>query len=138
MLFFGIYFFVGIVFLAIGLWAIIYCIIREKNYNGRASALVLDIVKKQYRSSGSDIISIHHHPVLEFYANGRYVKNTYFAGSNPCKYIVGQNITVRYDTNNPEKYFIEGEKVTKILGIIFTIIGAVIIAVGVSLIIYLT
>ena len=137
MLFFGVYFFVGIVFLAIGLWALIYCVVRERNYNGRASALVLDIVKKQYRSYDSHRLTIHYHPVLEFHANGRYVKNTYFAGSNPCKYIVGQNITVRYDVNNPEIYFIEGEKVTKVLGIIFTIIGTVIIAVGVSLIIYL-
>lgn len=137
MIFCSIFFLVGIIFLAIGLVFLRNNIRRERNYNGRTTALVIDIVKKELSTSSTEIRSIHHHPVLEFYANGRHIKNTYFVGSNPCKYVVGQNVTVRYDINNPEKYFIEGEKLTKILGIVFTIIGVVVITVGISVLVYL-
>jgi len=39
---------------------------------------------------------------------------------------------VRYDINNPEKYFIEGEKVTKTVGIVFISVGLVSSIMGIA------
>lgn len=129
LIFWAMFSIVGIIFFVIGLGFAIYRKRRERHYTGVASATIVNS-EMRYTRNVDGIYQKFYHPEVEFYANGIHIKNTYYVGSSPEKYYIGQNVTVKYDINNPTKYYIQGEKQTIILERVFIGIGILIIFMG--------
>lgn len=135
-IFFGGFFIFAIVFFAIGFGMLIKRKRKEENYSGVASGTVVDNEIRYSRSTEGYTYS-HYHPVIEYYANGALIKNTYFVGTGSAKYYPGQKITIKYDINNPTKFYIEGEKTTLIIGSAFLSFGILTMVITVILSIFI-
>ena len=121
--------FVGMVFLIVG-------IIRQVSY----SILQRDCVAPTYgtvtdiyeRVNGTDKDeTVIYYPVYEYVAGDQVYTSQSDVGSNIIRYDIGQQVPVMYDPNNPERYYIVGDKVNERFGIIFICIGGVLAILGV-------
>lgn len=135
----GLLLLIGIIFLSIGLGV---------NYNRKkkirecteiTKGKVVDIVKRCYGNGHIDEPeSYMFHPVIEYSVNNEKYVKTHAYGAVPSKYEVGQEVEIHYNPENCEKYYIEGEKNQKTLGIVFTIAGSIIIFAGILVTILLS
>lgn len=109
---------IGFIFSTIGIGTLFYLNSRNKKYTESAKASIVEI-KKTTGTEGR----IYYYPVVEFYSNVEYVRKIHPYGINPCNYHIGEKVIVKYHKNDTSKFYIEGEKTLKLLGICFTITG---------------
>lgn len=124
-------FLIGIIFLTIGI-AVSVSYKKKNSYTGVGTATVIRVVETttDYERPGAHGTIPTYYPVLEFYYQG----NTYelipnYSSSN-CKYQVGSKVEIRFSPENPKKFIIEGDRILKMLGIIFISVGSFLIVVG--------
>lgn len=89
----------------------------KEQCTSRTEATVIDIViSESTRTSrnGFERTVYFYFPVIEFYVNGRVMREKLCIGYSYKKYKVGETITIFYNPNKPTEYFIEGDKSKKI------------------------
>ena len=121
-IFSGIWAFVGIIFLIIGLVMLNNRKKKEINCTSVTYGKVTDIVKhRRYDNDGG--YSSSWHPVLEYSIGDlKFIKESPY-GSFQSKYAIGQNIEVYYNPEDYNEYYIAGDTLPKTLATIFTIVG---------------
>lgn len=132
----GVYWFI----LAFG---VLFCVIAagllgsQKRKTGRCSekttGTVVGYVPMRGGVTNDDITTEMWHPVFEYYASGRHIKKTGAVGSVKKKYDIGEQVEVFFDPDEPEKFYIAGERAGRLLSVIFAAIGVLAIVVAVVL-----
>ena len=111
----------GLIFLLIGIG--ISSSVRKKRQLCRSKAIgtVIDNVLK----SGSKPRHSSWHPEIQFTASsGQSVTFTYPFGTSTPKYSKGQEISLMYDSQDPQSVFLPDDNTAKILTIVFSSIGS--------------
>jgi hypothetical protein len=130
---------IGMLFLCIGLGLNYSRKKKYKNCTAITKGKVVNVVKRSYGEGSIDeATTCMFHPVIEYSVNNEKYVKTHAFGAVPSKYEVGQEVEIHYNPENCEKYYIEGEKNQKILGIVFTIAGSIIIFAGILVTILLS
>lgn len=128
----GLLLLIGILFLCIGLGIKKNKKNKIKNCTAVTKGKVVNIVKRSYGEGNIDEATTSmFHPVIEYSVNNEKYVKTHAFGAVPAKYEVGQEVEIHYNPDDCEKYYIEGEKIQKTLGTVFTIAGSIIIVVGI-------
>ena len=89
-------------------------------------AKVVDIVGTNDSFAGETGGTLYH-PVFEYYAGSQCYRETYLFGTTPCRFKVGEENVLYYNPDKPTQYVVEKDKTPKILSIVFTCVGAVIL-----------
>ena len=136
---------VGLIFSGVGLiFLIVACIIyfnkksSDRRYTGKAYGEVLRLLTDSFRNpSFSDFRTrSSYSPEVRFFTSmGVEVVSHPVIFTYPCKYQVGQTVTVLYDENNPQKIKIAGDNTAKILYIIFFSVSALLLLIGIPMLI---
>ena len=136
---------VGLIFGGVGVIFLMTAIIiyttknsSDKKCSGRAYGEVVRILSDYGQSSLSE--EHHNHtyysPEIKFLdRNGYEVVAHPSVYTYPCKYQVGQTVTVMYDENDPQHIKIAGDTTAKTLYIIFFIVSGILLALGITMII---
>lgn len=124
--------FLGIVFFTIGFF--IKRSENKKKYmcDASAAATVVEIVERRDHDSGGHTY-LGYSPKIEYNANGRDHQNVLPIIQSTSKYYVGQQLTVFYNRDNPAQFYVEGDKMLDLVGIIFIIVGIVVAVFGVAI-----
>ncbi len=73
-------------------------------------------------------------PVYSYWANGKEYRKTSTYSFSRRKFSVGDKVSLRYNSENPNIIFVEEEQyIVKFLSVIFGIISAVMIIVGIAI-----
>lgn len=135
-LFSGIWFFIGLIFLVIGIVMLNNRKKKEINCTSKTYGKVTDIVRRQrYDSDNRHSSSLY--PVFEYNIGDlKFIKESSY-GSFQSNYAIGQDIEVYYNPEDYNEYYVPGDSLPKTMATIFTIIGivAIIIAIVLTIII---
>lgn len=96
---------------------------RKKHCTSKTVGTVIDMVR-----STSDIDRENSirgfHPVVQYTtARGETVTVTSAINNSPPKYHVGENVHIRYDPNEPKKFYIDGDKTLNTVKTVFFWVG---------------
>lgn len=128
-IFSGVWGLVGLIFLIIGLVMKKVRKRKEINCTCKVFGKVKDIARRQTYSNNGYSSTMH--PVFEYNIGGlTYIKESQ-VGSSQSKYAIGQDVEIFYNPDNPHEYYVVGEKLTKILGNIFSVVGGICIFIAV-------
>lgn len=115
---------VSIVFTVFGGIIVIREVLKRKKCNVITSGTVIDIVRDVSRDSDGGV-STTLHPIFEYNASGNtYIKKSSF-GSTSCKYHIGQEVEIFYNSEKPDEYYVKGSFGSMFLGIAFVIWGVI-------------
>ena len=119
-------FFVGGLFIAVGLFLAIRTIFVNIKCTESVTARVSEIREEWSQSSDESGGSWVYFPVFQFTAqNGRIVEAKASVGRGRCPYQVGQAVELPYDPEKPERIAVRKDVVTAIvIGFAFAAIGA--------------
>ena len=138
----GIFGLLGVIFLCIGLG---FTANRNKKKRVCTAKAIATIVGFRRDTTSRNRIDItqevrknqNNFPVVEFVANGKPVRLTSHFGQTNPPYRVGEQVELYYDPNNYKRYYIVGDKPQKILAIVFTSVGAGMIALALCFLVLL-
>ena len=133
-IFSGITLLLGIIFLTVGIVVTKKIKNKEINCTSKTVGKVIDIVKRRY-GSGMDNYDYSYswHPVFEYKIGElTYTKESVYGNSQP-KYAVGQDVEIYYNPENHNEFYVGGDKTSKTLGTIFTIVGITLIVIAVCI-----
>ena len=117
-------FIVGIIFAVVGIFVLKQGDNLKARCTEETTGTIVDIVsERDHSSDSSDRV---YYPVVEYKVGDRIVNQKSRSGQTPCPYYVGQQVTVYYNPNNVEEYFIEGDSTPMFIGIVFIVIGSVV------------
>lgn len=116
---------VGIIFLVIGIFITIQGNGLKERCTGEATGTVVKIIEEV--DSSDDSTSYTYYPVIEYKAGEQNVSKKSDIGSNPSKYQVGEKVEILYNPNKIDEYIIKGDNTFGILGIVFIVVGAVLL-----------
>ncbi len=128
-MFLGIWCGIGLVFLLIGFF--MYYAYKSKERKCTA-VTVGKVIGYEVRHSHEDNTRSKH-PVFEYYADGLNYTMESGVGTGVMKLAVGQSVTVHYNPQSPNQYFVEEYKLGKRLGFVFLLVGGVCIVIGIIL-----
>ncbi|MCR5836660.1 MAG: DUF3592 domain-containing protein [Lachnospiraceae bacterium] len=133
LIFWGIYGLVGIVFFTIGILLIKNRKKKEKNCTSITHGRVREsVLHKDYNVNGG-WYDTGWHPVFEYTVGDEtIVKESKFGNSEP-QFKDGQLVTVHYNPNKHDEFYVEEEKVHRVLSYVFTAVGAISLSAGIIL-----
>lgn len=102
---------------------------KHKNYTQKTTARVKELKKKQSGKPGTPG-SARYYPVFEYRANGQFIRAESRVGSDKPKYKEGDEVTIFYDPNSRQDFYIPETKSARIIGTVFTVIGIVLAVAG--------
>lgn len=105
---------------------------KRKNYTQQTTAHVKELKKRQSGKPGAPG-SIRYYPVFEYRANGQFIRAESRVGSDKPKYKEGDELTIFYNPNSRQDFYIPGTKSVRIIGSVFTVIGIIFAVVGLSI-----
>lgn len=126
----GIWCGIGLIFFLIGFFMHRNRKSKEQKCTAVTIGTVSDIEVRYSRSIGSGNTRSNH-PVFEFNAGGQRYKLVSNVGTSMQKLTVGQSVTVYYDPEKPERYYVKEYTLGKTLGYIFLVTGSICFLIGV-------
>lgn len=132
-MFLGIWSGIGLIFLLIGFF--MYYAYKSKERKCTA-VTVGKVVGYEERHSHTDNTRSKH-PVFEYYADGLNYTMESGVGTSVMKLAVGQSVTVHYNPQIPNQYFVEEYTLGKKVGVIFLLVGGACIVIGITIFIIL-
>ena len=109
---------------------------RVKSCKIKTTGAVVGIEEKiSYDSDGNrqgnTRETTYYHPVYQYEAGGRTITSTSATGTaGSAKFTIGQSVTVFYDENNAEKYYIAEDKAASWFGIVLAVSALLAAAIG--------
>lgn len=130
-MFSGIWVIVGSIFFIIGIVMLQNKKKKQINCTSKTYGKIKDIVRHESYNSNDGGYTYTWHPIFEYNIGElKFIKESSY-GSSKSKYAIGQEIEVYYNPKDYNDYYIAGENTSKILGIIFFIVG--VIAINIAL-----
>ena len=127
LIFTGVWCLVGVIFFLLGF------LLRRMDQKKRlrCSAMTTATVVDYERRHSHQSHSSSWYPVLRYYANG-WREGVSNCGTGRPRYEVGSTVTVFYDPETPGSFYIEGDKVLKLVSTVFLIVGVAALAIGLA------
>lgn len=130
--------FVGIVFIIVGIYLIFNRTDMVKRCTAETEANIIGIVEDKKAPSGQpkeegsyyELEKVYY-PVIEFQVEDQTINKKYSVGDSKITYKIGDKVSIMYDPNKPEDYYIKEENGNNVIGIAFIVIGAVCSLVGI-------
>ena len=119
----------GVVFVAVG----VFVFVRGNNIQKRCTEEIVGTVVEIEREISTDSDGYQeymYYPVIEYKAGEETVTKKYNVGSGNSKYNLEDKVTVLYNPDNVEEYIIKGDKSSNLIGIVFIVLGAVVVVAG--------
>ena len=129
-IFSGVWGLIGAIFLAIGLGMGRSWRRREERLRASADATVVEVVRHTHHSSDGNSTSWN--PLVEFDYEGRRIALEAQDSVSRKKYYEGQRVRILYDPDDPATFRIEGESGTRVIHVIFTVVGVVCLLVALA------
>ena len=130
-IFFGICFFLGIVFLILGIAINNNRKKKEKRCTLKTCGKVINVVKHNNYDNSQEIRTSSWYPVIEYRIGENIIKAESHYGNIKPQYKIGQEVQIYYNPQNYNEYYIEGNKVQTTISKIFMGVG--IAALGISI-----
>lgn len=125
----------ALVFVAVGIFMFVRGNELSKRCTEETVGRVVSIIEEEnYETdteTGNSYTTYTYYPVIEYEVDGNKVSKKYNTGSGDRKYSVNQKIDIMYNPNNVEEYIIKGDISSNIMGIIFTVLGLIVLSVGI-------
>lgn len=123
------YFIVGLIFL--GVFGILRSsqIRKERRCDMLTTGRVVEYVKQAY--SGDSVSTWR--AVFEYTAGENTYRKVSSHGTGTKKFAIGQTVTVHYNRRDPNEYYVEEMRVSGVLQMIFSGVGAGLIVIGLAL-----
>ena len=118
---------VGIVFVGVGIFLYTHGAHLKKVCTSSNQATVVDFEQDIDNESNS----ITYYPIVEYEVNGKKYNSRYSTGDTTHKYSVGQKITILYNPDNPNEYYIEGDNSDNIGAYICIGVGGLVTILGI-------
>jgi len=123
---------VGIAILGIGAFLYYRNSNLVKNCTVEVEATVVDM--KQELTTDSDGYSDYlYYPIVEYIVDDNTVRTKLNEGTSTPAYDINEKITILYNPNNVKQFIVKGEKGSKIMSIVFLVIGTLLIGYGVKM-----
>ena len=129
--------FVSLPFLLVGFMFIIVGIVTmnqgndlKKRCTEETIGTVVEVICESDYSTTEDTYTYTYYPVIEYQVGERTISQKSRSGQYPPKYKVGDQVEIYYNPDNAEEYIIKGDSIPTYLGIIFIVIGSIVLAVG--------
>lgn len=119
----------GIIFLLVSIGMMSSYQKKNKICTAETSGTVINIVRHGTTSGDSSVSSEGYYPVYEFYAQGKTIQKESHIGRDRPMFQIGDHITVRYDPENPELFYVLEEK-QDLISKIFLTVGIVLIVIA--------
>lgn len=130
LIFSSVWLFIGIIFFIIGIAMLKNRKRKEINCTSKTYGKVKDIVRRTSRD-GDGSSSSSWHPVFEYEIGElKFIKESSF-GSSQSKYAIGQTVEIYFNPEDYHEFYVAEEKIQKILGKVFTIVGSVLIIIAI-------
>lgn len=122
---------VGIVALGIGIFVMVNGSRLAKVCTAEATGTVVGILREE--STDSDgFTSISYVPQIEYKVGEQLVTAKGNGSSNASDHKVGDQVEILYNPNNVEEYIIKGDNSSNIGGIIWIVLGVIVLLVGIK------
>ena len=125
----------ALIFVAVGIFMFVRGNELSKRCTEETVGRVVSIIEEEnYETdteTGNSYTTYTYYPVIEYEVDGNKVSKKYNTGSGDRKYSVNQKIDIMYNPNNVEEYIIKGDISSNIMGIIFTVLGLIVLGVGI-------
>ena len=103
----------------------------RENFKGRAEATVVDIEVDEPDAKGKEMgIHDYFYPVFAYYAEGRFVRQRYRYGSNPCKFQLNQKVKIQYKSSDPSVFVLARKNPMEQTAALLYYVGLGLITVG--------
>ena len=120
----------GIIFIGAGIFSIVKGNELVKKCTVETTATVIQL--KEESSSDSDgLISYTYYPIIEYKVGERTITEQGITGSNPSKYNINDKVEILYNPDKAEEFIIKGDSSSNWIGIIFIVVGVVVIIAGI-------
>lgn len=117
----------GIVFTLTGVLLLLIRSKRKANCTSIIKGKVTDIVKRKGIYDKEYGYSTLWHPVFEYTVDEvKYVKESNY-GTSKAKFRIGQEVEIFYNPDDNNEYYVKEENGPKTLGVIFTIVGLILL-----------
>ena len=130
--FVGIFALMGIIFFIVGTIVLSSWKKKIKTCTERTTGKVVEIIEHNNYSENSSSTSSWH-PVVEFSANGEIIEEESPFGSYQSKYVKGQKLSICFNPENHQDFYIEGDNVAKIASKVFIISGSGMLGIAIVL-----
>ena len=124
-MFTGIWCFVGLIFLIIGIAFRRSYARREERLRGYADGTVTEVVRRKSRDTS------YFYPIVSFEYEGRTISLESNVGGGQKKYYEGQKVDVLFDPDDPSVFRLGNDTGTRLLGNIFLAVGLGCIAISI-------
>lgn len=120
---------VGILFVIVGVGILAKYLFKKITYKSSVNGTVVDIYRRVLISSNGTRRSTLY-PIFRYNVDGEtYVKKS-VNGSKFCKFKIGEEVEVKYNPKNPDKYYVKGTSSKIFFALIWLIVGIPIIVLG--------
>ena len=121
----------GLVALGLGIFVMISGSRLAKVCTEETTGTVVGILREE-ETDAEGYTSIMYTPQIEYKVGEKLVTAKGKGSSNASDHQVGEQIELMYNPNNVEEYIIKGDNSSKIGGIIWIVVGVVVLLVGVK------
>jgi len=120
---------VGILFVIIGVGILAKYLFKKIGYKSSVNGTVVDIYRRVLISSnGTRKATLY--PIFKYSVDEEiYVKKS-ANGSKFCKFKIGEEVEVKYNPKNPDKYYIKGDFSNILFSLPWLIVGIAMVVLG--------
>jgi len=117
---------IGMIVFAWGIVILVKIILQRITYKSCTTAIVVDMHKRKgYTDEGAEYAVFS--PIFSYNVSGTTYTKKSDTGSGKVEYTIGQEIEIYYDSRNPEKCYIKGDKNGIIVGCAMVIMGLIVV-----------
>ena len=121
---------VGVIFLAVGTFLYFRNSYLVKNCTEEAVATVVDM-REEYDSDENGMRYVYY-PVIEYNVGSNTIKKSLDSGSNPPAYSINEKLTILYNPNKVEEFYIKGNIMSNIFSYVFIGLGVLVTCYGIK------
>lgn len=99
----------------------------------RVKGTVTDIERRRTSGSMGDAPMISWYPTFKYEVNGYTIEKTSMYGSAKQDFYINQEVTVFYNPQNPNEYYVQEENVASICKVFLTVAAVLLMAGGITL-----
>ena len=120
---------IGIVFIVIGLIIFLIDVINKVKCKEMVKGTVVDIYKIT-SISGNGGKRRTYYPIYQYNVDGTVYMKKSSNGSIFCRYQIGDEVKIKYNPKNPNRYYVKGKITNIVMSIIWIVLGVGMIIIG--------
>lgn len=121
--------FMSVILIFMGVIALISYFNKVKNYTLHTKGRIVEIIEKvtfDRHQDGSPDKDYSYYPVVEYEIDGQTFVERSLSNCQPRSYQIGQEVDIICNHNEPNKFYLQGDKTALVVGIFFIIFGVLV------------